>query len=159
MKKLFSFAGILAALLYFSALAARAQEKQKEHPKEHPEHPKSEKKVSTDDIDKSIHTHIDDVAKTSGGRFPVKDDVLTRTWQLELVRVHKERLQALADGSYFACVDFKAEDGTMLDVDFFLKKQGDGLVVTDTSVHKVNGKARYNYEEKNGVWVRVPEKK
>ena len=65
----------------------------------------------------------------------------------------------VADGSYFACVDFKAEDGTMLDVDFFLKKQGDGLVVTDTSVHKVNGKARYNYEEKNGVWVRVPEKK
>jgi hypothetical protein len=158
-KKLLSFAGILAVLVYFWALPTWAQEKQKEHPKEHPEHPKSEKKVSTDDIDKSIRAHIGDVAKTSGGRFPVKDDVLTKTWQLELVRVHTERLQALADGSYFACVDFKAEDGTIVDVDFFLKKQGDALVVTDTSVHKVNGKARYNYEEKNGVWVRVPEKK
>jgi hypothetical protein len=55
-------------------------------------------------------------------------------------------------------VDFKAADGTMVDVDFFLKKQGDRLVVAETSVHKVNGTARYNYEEKNGVWVRVAEK-
>jgi hypothetical protein len=45
-----------------------------------------------------------------------------------------------------------------VDVDFFLKKDGDKLVVTDTSVHKINGKARYNYEEKDGVWVRVAEK-
>ncbi len=30
--------------------------------------------------------------------------------------------------------------------------------MTDTTVHKVDGKARYNYEEKNGVWVRVAEK-
>jgi hypothetical protein len=46
----------------------------------------------------------------------------------------------------------------MVDVDFFLKKDGDKLAVTDTTVHKVNGNARYNYEEKNGVWVRVAEK-
>jgi hypothetical protein len=45
-----------------------------------------------------------------------------------------------------------------VDVDFFLKKEGDKLAVTDTSVHKINGKARYNYEEKDGVWVRVEEK-
>jgi hypothetical protein len=30
--------------------------------------------------------------------------------------------------------------------------------VTDTSVHKIDGKARYNYEERNGVWVRIAEK-
>jgi hypothetical protein len=88
----------------------------------------------------------------------VRDDVLNKTWSLELVRVHKDKLQALADGRYFACVDFKAPDATMVDVDFFLKKDGDKLAVTDTTVHKVDGKARYNYEEKNGVWVRVAEK-
>jgi hypothetical protein len=158
MKRIVPFAGVLVGLVYLAALPARAQEKPKEHPKEHPEHPKSEKKVSTDDIDSAIRAHIESAAKASGGRFAVKDDVLKKTWQLELVRVHKDRLQALADGSYFACVDFKAEDGTMVDVDFFLKKKGDDLLVTDTSVHKVNGKARYNYEEKNGVWVRVAEK-
>ncbi len=133
-----------------------AQEKPMEHPKEHPEHPNSSKKVSLDEIDKSIRAHIASVEKNSGGHFPVKDDVLNKTWQLELVRVHRDRLQALEDGSYFACVDFKADDGTMVDVDFFMKKQGNDLVVTDTSVHKINGKARYNYEEKDGVWRKVP---
>ncbi len=156
MRKIVPLAGVLVGLVYLAALPARAQ--QKEHPKEHPEHPKSEKKVSTNDIDRAIRAHIESASKASGGRFTVKDDVLKKTWQLELVLVHKDRLQALADGSYFACVDFKADDGTMLDVDFFLNKKGDDLLVTDTSVHKVNGKARYNYEEKNGVWVRVAEK-
>jgi hypothetical protein len=126
--------------------------------KEHPEHPKSEKKVSVDDIDAAIRSNIAEKAKASDGKFLVQDEVLDKTWELELVRVHKDRLQALADGRYFACVDFKAADGTMVDVDFFLKKDGDNLVVTDTSVHKINGKARYNYEEKDGVWVRVAEK-
>jgi hypothetical protein len=149
MKKMLSLG--LALVLPAAFLLAQ----QKEHPKEHP---KSEKKVSVDDVDAAIRAQIADQSKSTGGRFEVRDDVLNKTWSLELVRVHKDRLQALADGRYFACVDFKAADGTMVDVDFFLKKDGDKLVVTDTSVHKINGKARYNYEEKDGVWVRVAEK-
>ncbi len=153
---------LFAVLAWIASRPLAAQDKQKEHPeehpKEHPEHPKSEKKVSVEDIDKSIRAHIEKVAKDSGGKFLVKDDVAGKIWQLELVRVHKDRLQALADGSYFACVDFKADDGTTVDVDFFLKKQGNTLLVSDTSVHKINGKARYDYEEKNGVWSRVERK-
>jgi hypothetical protein len=145
MKKLLSLALALSLSAAFPLLARQ---------KEHPEHPKSEKKVSVDDIDAAIRSQIDEKSKTSNGRFEVSDDVLKKTWSLELVRVHKDRLQALADGRYFACVDFKAADAEMVDVDFFLKKDGDKLVVTDTSVHKVNGKARYNYVEKDGVWVR-----
>ncbi len=156
MKKLLSLAIVFTVTAFFSTLAL-AQEK-KEHPKEHPEHPKSEKKVSTDNIDKAIRRHIEQAAKASGGKFSVKDDVLNKTWELELVAVHNDKLQALADGRYFACVDFKAADGTLVDVDFFLKKEGDALAVTDTTVHKINGKARYNYQEKDGVWVRVAEK-
>lgn len=156
MKKFFSLALALSLSAALPALSALAQ--QKEHPKEHPQNPPSAKKLSTDDIDAAIRSHIEEKSKASGGRFEVRDEVLEKTWSLELVRVHKDKLQALADGRYFACVDFKAPDATMVDVDFFLKKDGDKLAVTDTTVHKVNGKARYNYEEKNGVWVRVAEK-
>jgi hypothetical protein len=156
MKRILSYAIALAVTAFFSTQAL-AQEK-KEHPKEHPEHPKSEKKVSTDDIDKAIREHIEKATKASAGKFSVKDDVLNKTWELELVRVHKDKLQALADGRYFACVDFKAADGTTVDVDFFMKKEGDAMAVTDTTVHKVNGKARYDYQEKDGVWIRVAEK-
>ena len=156
MKKFFSLALAVALSTALSAVSALAQ--QKEHPKEHPQNPPSEKKVSTDDIDAAIRAHIEEKSKASGGRFEVRDDVLNKTWSLELVRVHKDKLQALADGRYFACVDFQAADATTVDVDFFLKKDGDKLAVTDTTVHKIDGKARYNYEEKNGVWVRVAEK-
>ncbi|HEX9303137.1 MAG TPA: hypothetical protein VGA31_01665 [Thermoanaerobaculia bacterium] len=156
MKRFFSLALAVSLSAALPAVSALAQ--QKEHPKEHPQNPPSEKKLSTDDIDAAIRAHIDEKSKASGGRFEVRDDVMNKTWSLELVRVHKDKLQALADGRYFACVDFKAPDATMVDVDFFLKKDGDKLAVTDTTVHKVDGKARYNYEEKNGVWVRVAEK-
>jgi hypothetical protein len=153
MKMFFSLALAVSLSAVLPAVSALAQ--QKEHPKEHPQNPPSEKKVSTDDIDAAIRAHIEEKSKVSGGRFEVRDDVLNKTWSLELVRVHKDKLQALADGRYFACVDFKAPDATMVDVDFFLKKDGDKLAVTDTTVHKIDGKARYNYEEKNGVWERV----
>ena len=156
MKMFFSLALAMSLSAALPAVSALAQ--QKEHPKEHPQNPPSEKKVSTDDIDAAIRAHIEEKSKASGGRFEVRDDVLNKTWSLELVRVHKDKLQALADGRYFACVDFKAPDATMVDVDFFLKKDGDKLAVTDTTVHKIDGKARYNYEEKNGVWERVTEK-
>ena len=161
MKKVLSLAFVLIVTAFLSTLALAQEKKEhpkEEHPKEHPEHPKTAKKMSTDDIDKAIRAHIDKTAEASGGRFPVKDDVLNKTWNLELVKVHNDKLQALADGRYFACVDFKAADGTMVDVDFFMKKAGDALEVTDTTVHKINGKARYGYQEKDGVWVRVAEK-
>src|SRR6266545_8219325 len=111
MKRFLSLAIVFTVTALFSTLAL-AQEK-KEHPKEHPEHPKSEKKVSTDDIDKAIRAHIETAAKASAGKFAVKDDVMNKTWDLELVKVHTDKLQALKDGTYFACVDFKAADGTM----------------------------------------------
>jgi len=91
MKRFFSLAlavSLSAALPAFSALA-----QQKEHPKEHPqEHPPSGKKLSTDDIDAAIRAHVEEKSKTSGGRFEVRDDVLSKTWSLELVRVHKDKL-------------------------------------------------------------------
>jgi len=136
-----------------------------EHPTEHPkkteetkaEHPKAEhpaKKMTTVDIDKAITAHITDASKADG-KFHAKDNVLNKTWDLTLVKVHKDKLTALDAENYFACVDLKADDGTMVDVDFFLKNDKGKLVVTDTSVHKINGEARYMYEEKDGFWVRV----
>jgi hypothetical protein len=52
-------------------------------------------------------------------------------------------------------VDFNAGDGTMVDVDFYMKKDDGKLTLTDTAVHKVNGKPRFNYEKKGTYWERV----
>ena len=139
------------SLLLVPVLSAQEHPK-KEHPaKEHP----AAKPASTADIEKAIRAHIDDTAKKNNGKFPVKDDVLKKTWALTLDRVHTEKLTQLDKDTSFACVDFNADDGTKVDVDFFLKSKGDKLEVTDTSVHKINGVARYNYQQEGDFWKRV----
>ena len=143
---------LVAAVALVSAIAARAQEHPKEHPKEHP----TAKAISTADLEKAIRANIDEAAKANNGRFPAKDDVLNKTWQLTLVRVHTDKLTQLDASTYFACVDFKADDGTLVDVDFYFKDDAGQLKRTDTTVHKINGQPRYNYEKKGDFWVRVP---
>ena len=153
----FQIAAVLTlALLYLSALSLPAAIPQ-EHPKqEHPkqEHP-SAKPVSTATLEKAIKDQIAEKAKSNGGKFAVKDDVLNKTWQLDLVKVHTDKLTQLDENTYFACVDFKADDGTLVDVDFYLKNDKGKLALSDTTVHKINGKARYNYEKKGNYWERV----
>lgn len=144
------------------AVGVRAQQ---EHPQEHPkkeqqkEHPAKEhpaaKPVGTADIDKAIRAHIEEKSKKNNGSFPVKDDVLKKTWALTLDKVHTDKLTQLDAKTSFACVDFTADDGTKVDVDFFLKSKSEKLEVSDTSVHKINGVARYNYQQEGGFWKRV----
>src|SRR6266536_3807468 len=74
---------------------------------------------------------------------------------LDLVKVHDDRLSRLSGGKYFACVDMKATDGTIYDIDFFMAGAPGSMKITETSVHKVNGRPLYNWKEENGVWKRV----
>ena len=74
---------------------------------------------------------------------------------LDLIKVHDDRLSNLGDGKYFACVDMKATDGTVYDIDFFLTGKPGSMKVTETSVHKINGKPLYNWRGENGVWKKI----
>jgi hypothetical protein len=49
----------------------------------------------------------------------------------------------------------KGADGRMYDIDFMMVVQGDKLTVTETAVHKINGKALYNWKQDGGVWKKV----
>jgi hypothetical protein len=127
-----------------------------EHP-EHPEHAKkggAEKQVSKSDISAGIKKNIDaETKKSSDGKFHVKYE--DQDLALDLIRVHDDRLSDLGDGKYFACVDMKATDGKTYDIDFFLTGQPGKMNVTETSVHKVDGKPLYNWKEENGKWHKV----
>jgi hypothetical protein len=74
---------------------------------------------------------------------------------LDLVKVHDNRFSSLGGNKYFACVDMKATDGKMYDIDFFMAVQGSKLNITETSVHKVNGKPLYNWKQEGAVWKKV----
>src|SRR5438128_1650266 len=139
-----------AVALFFtptmSSFAQEHPEKKEEAKKsEHPEHPKKgggEKKVSAAET------------KTSNDkRFHVSYE--GQELSLALVKVHEDRLSSLGEGKYFACVDMKATDGTTYDIDFFMSGKPGDMEVTETSVHKVNGKALYNWKEEGGVWKKV----
>ena len=154
-----------AIALFFTPAAMVLSQEHPEHPKkttEQPkkggEHPKTggaEKGVSTADISAGIKKNIDGQSKNSADqKFHVKYE--GQDLALDLVRVHDDRLSDLGGGKYFACVDMKATDGKTYDIDFFLTGQPGKMKVTETSVHKVDGKPLYNWKEENGKWQKVP---
>jgi hypothetical protein len=74
---------------------------------------------------------------------------------LDLIKVHDDRLSSLGGDKYFACVDMKGSDGKIYDIDFLMAVRPGKLSVTETSVHKINGKPLYNWKEQNGIWKKV----
>jgi len=141
-------------ILLVSAVFAMGLAVAQEHP-EHPTDKKAAKKGYTvDDMDKAIRAEI--AAKAVNGVYQLKDG--DKTWDLTLDKVHRERLARVDENTYFACTDFKSADNHTVDVDFFMKDNGEKLVMTDATLHKVDGQPRYNWQEKDGYWVRVPVK-
>ncbi|MBI3871852.1 MAG: hypothetical protein HY304_02110 [candidate division Zixibacteria bacterium] len=142
-----------------AGLVAYANAQAQEHP-EHPQNPAAglEKKKDTVTIpmlSKAIHDYVADDAKLKGGFFLVFDPQDKKVLQLTLAKVHEEKLATLGNGVYFACADFQASDGHLYDLDVFMKGSDKNLETTEVSVHKVDGKPRYNWSEKDGVWSKV----
>jgi hypothetical protein len=145
-------AAVAIALFFMPATVVFSQE----HP-EHPERAKAggaAKQVSTADISAGIKKHINTETNNSDGKFHV--NYQGQDLALNLVKVHDDRLQDLGNGKYFACVDMKGTDGKTYDIDFFLTGQPGSMKVTDSSVHKIDGKPLYNWKEENGKWNKVP---
>ncbi len=112
------------------------------------------KEVSKADISDGIKKHIGSETKKSTDRkFHVKYG--GKDLALDLIRVHDDRLSSIGGGKYFACVDMKATDGKTYDIDFFMTGQPGNMKVTETSVHKINGKPLYNWKEEGGIWKKV----
>jgi hypothetical protein len=110
--------------------------------------------VVTTDIKAGIEKHIEELSEANGGFFPIAFD--GKQMKLKLVRVHMEYLANLGPRRHFACVDLASEDGNVYDVDFFLEGDPGNMTVTETTVHKLNGRPFYLWrEQEDGVWVHV----
>jgi hypothetical protein len=108
--------------------------------------------ISRGDISSGIKKHIASNAKQSKDRkFHMQYG--SKDIALDLVKVHDDQLSNLGGGQYFACVDMKGTDGTLYDIDFFMN--GNPSNVTQTSVHKINGKPLYNWKQQGGVWKKA----
>ncbi len=142
--------------LVFAAGKLVAQEHPTEHPKAKPEAKKTEASLTTADLSKAIKDYVAQDAKLKGGYFLVYDPVSKKSLEMTLDKVHEDRLSKVANGVYFACVDCKATDGKVYDVDIFMKGDKSKLEVNEVSVHKVDGSPRYGWAEEGGVWKKNP---
>jgi hypothetical protein len=112
------------------------------------------KEVSQADISTGIKKDIVRTSKKSRDK-KFHTEYKGKDLALDLVKVHDDQLSSLGKGRYFACVDMKAGDGTAYDIDFLVAGKPGAMKVTETFVHKVNGKPLYNWKEEGGVWKRV----
>ena len=125
-----------------------------EHPtKEHPEGSAKKRKsssISKEELAVAIENFIN--SEAANGLYEINDDKQNKSLNLSLLRVHKERLSKVGPETYFACADLKDKDGTVYDLDFFMKGPNkDNLKVTEVSVHKQEGKERYTWHERGGM--------
>ncbi len=111
----------------------------------------------TAEIKAGIEKHIENEAARGGGFFQFTSD--SKEYRFKLVRVHTEYLSRLGPERHFACVDLVDEAGDVYDTDFFLSGKPDAMIVTETTLHKLNGIPFYTWEEvEKGKWERVPVK-
>jgi hypothetical protein len=156
--------GVLIALLLAPALPVRAQD----HPRA-PQQSQSQQLPQTtrgapqaamteatmSDVSAGLKEFISGYAsKSADKKFHVPYQ--RKNLALDLVKVHDDRFSSLGDDKYFACVDMRGTDGKIYDIDFFMVVRPGKLTVTQTSVHKINGKPLYNWKEEKGVWKKVP---
>lgn len=140
-------AAILAGILLVTAVC---------HAADHPTARSATKKhtpVTKEEMAKSIEQYVKKDAALRGGYFLVYDTVAKKPLALSLEKVHHERLSTVTPQTYSACVDFKTPEGKAYDLDLFMKgPDKDHLAVTEISIHKESGKARYTWHEQGGVW-------
>ena len=112
-------------------------------------------KASIQDVEEGIRANIDAKTKAGDGYFTFWNDSIELS--LKLVRVHTEYLSVLGTNEFFACVDLATENGDVYDVDFFLKGTVGDMKVTQTDVHKLNGKPYYAWKQgDDNIWYTVP---
>ena len=117
--------------------------------------PVSVPNVVTADIQAGIETHIEEQVRLGQGYFHLSFG--DKQLALKLVRVHTEYLANLGPRRHFACVDLADVSGDVYDVDFFLAGDPGDMTVTETTVHKLNGKPYYLWQQQpDKTWVRVP---
>ena len=155
--------GVLIALLLTPALPVLAQE----HPRA-PQQSQSQQLPQTRTgapqaaMTEATMSDVSDGLKKFIGSYSMKsaDKKFHMPYQrkdlaLDLIKVHDDRFSSLGGDKYFACVDMTGTDGKIYDIDFFMVVRPGKLTVTETSVHKINGKPLYNWKEEKGVWKKT----
>lgn len=162
MMRIFLLCAALLAAAGLQAAEHPEHPKGKEHPAGH-EHPAGDAKGNPavgskkwkaqvkKEYTAAVEAYVKEQSEGKPG-FPVKDDKLGKQWDLRLANIHKNKIVHLGDDRFFACADFKTvEKGKKdkVDLDFYASRNPQGWKLDKVVIHKVNGKPRFTYDEKN----------
>lgn len=162
-QKLLIFSVVISFVFTLSLGMAIAQEHPSANTVEHPSSMKKgapsckivKNKLTKQQLAAAISSYINKETALKGGYFLMYDKKAHKDLVLTLLKVHKDRLSTIGNGIYFACTDFKTKKGKIYDLDFFMKGSSvKNMVVTDISIHKEAGVARYTWFQKNGIWMK-----
>lgn len=144
---------IIGVLMLVALMACNSTSKKEKENRSQSD--KSIPKVVTADIEAGIKANIDRKVEEGDGYFIM--DTEGKELRLQLVRVHTEYLSNLGPQRHFACVDLADISGDVYDVDFFLEGDPGNMTVTETTLHKLNGKPFYSWKQrKDKTWYRIP---
>jgi len=134
-----------------------------EHPdseaEEHPEEPPAvaEERLTIDQLADAITDWVAGEAAENDGYLVIEHPDSGERLELTLDKVHRERLSRVGEQTYFACADFVGRDGTLYDLDVFMRgPDRTALETTEVTLHKEDGEARYTWYEEDGVWKKRP---
>ena len=144
--KYYQFSWIIGLIVLTMACQAPQNESEEKSPSS---------RVEISEIEQGIKAFIAEKTAENQGVFPVKDE--NHDLKMKLVRVHTEYLSNLGPEEHFACVDLVDESGDVYDVDFFMDGDPGSVTVTQTTVHKLNGKPFYSWKQNKDdkTWYRV----
>ncbi len=112
-------------------------------------------RVTISDVEGGIRQYVHTKTEADTGYFSIIND--STDLNLRLVRVHTEYLSVLDSNRFFACVDLADVNGDVYDVDFFLAGSPGNMEVTQTTVHKLNGRPYYTWKQNpDKTWKRQP---
>lgn len=134
-----------------SQAAAPATITQEHGGKEHGGQTAQQAEPSAEQLRQTIRDYIASIEQEEGA-FTIEDEATGTVRTLTLVQVH-ERVGKTGD-AYYSCTDMTdTATGELLDLDFDVTDEDGMLDVADVRIHKVNGQARYTYDEQDN---RIP---
>lgn len=132
-----------------------SHESSEEHPGDEHADKERKHKFSAGDIQSAITGYIEEDQSLKNGYFYIYDEHLDRDWKLTFQQLHPVRtIRRDGETIYFACTDFSVEDSEQydsVDLDFWMKPSDGTLEPYKIRIHKVDGEARYTYEDDRPV--------
>lgn len=106
---------------------------------------KSGQAVNKEVVDNAISSYItNDI--TLKGSFFLMDKKENKPLTLSFAGLQKYSFGKIKDDVFYSCVDFVDGEGKKYDIDFFVRCAGtNNCKVIEMMVHKVDGKARYEW--------------